>query len=299
MARMIQGQWEGDWRPTDEDGDGAFLRKASIFRDIIPTESPEPGRYHLFVAWTCPWAHRTLLVRALKGLDDMIGVHFANELTDRSWRFESADASPHGHEHLYELYLRADPEYTGRVTVPVLWDEQEQTIVNNESAEIVAMLDRLPSDAPSLHPDHLVDEIDAWSKRMYGSLNNGVYKAGFATTQDAYEEAVTGVFAMLDELEAHLAGRLWLVGDQLTEADIRLFVTTFRFDAAYYTLFKCNLRRLADYPNLQAHLERMYAVPGVAETCNLDAVRRGYASIRAINPTGIVPLGPRPLLKAA
>lgn len=186
MARMIQGHWEGDWRPTDEDGDGAFLRKASVFRDTIPTELPDPGRYHLFVAWTCPWAHRTLLVRALKGLDDRIDVHFANDLTDRSWRFESTGASPHGHEHLYELYLRADPKYTGRVTVPVLWDEQEQTIVNNESAEIVAMLDRLPSDAPSLRPEHLVDEIDRWSERMYGSLNNGVYKAGFATTQEAY-----------------------------------------------------------------------------------------------------------------
>lgn len=298
MARMIRGQWEGDWRPTDGDGDGAFVRKASVFRDAIPPEAPEPGRYHLFAAWTCPWAHRTLLARALKGLDT-IDVHFANELTDRSWRFEAAGESPHGDEHLYQLYLRADPAYTGRVTVPVLWDERRQTIVNNESAEIVAMLDRLPSQAAALRPEPLVEAIDRWGERMYGALNNGVYKAGFATTQEAYEQAVTGVFAMLDELEAHLDGRDWLVGEQLTEADIRLFVTAFRFDAAYYSLFKCNLRRLADYPNLQAHLERLYALPGVAETCNLDAMRRGYASIRAINPSGIVPLGPTGLLRAA
>ncbi|TNF27168.1 MAG: glutathione S-transferase family protein [Deltaproteobacteria bacterium] len=299
MARMIEGQWEGDWRPTDGDGDGAFLRKPSAFRDRIPLERPRAGRYHLIVAWTCPWAHRTLLARALKGLSDLVPVHFANALTDRSWRFEDRAMAPHGEQHLYELYLRADPDYTGRVTVPVLWDEQEQRIVNNESSEILAMLDALPSDAPSLRPADLVEEIDAWSERLYGPLNNGVYRAGFATTQAAYDEAVVGVFATLDRVEAHLEGRRWLVGDQLTEADIRLFVTTFRFDAAYVPLFRCNLRRVADYPNIQAHLERMYAVPGVAETCDLDAMRRGYASIRAINPTGIVPIGPRPLVGAA
>ncbi len=299
MARMIEGKWEGEWRPTDEDGDGAFLRKASVFRDQLPPERPTSGRYHLFVAWTCPWAHRTLLARSLKGLNDVIEVHFANELTDKSWRFEDRAMSPHGEQHLYDLYLRADPEYTGRVTVPVLWDEQEQRIVNNESSEIVAMFDRIPSDAPSLRPPRLVAKIDAWSERMYGALNNGVYRTGFATTQDAYDAAVSGVFDMLDELESHLEGRQWLVGDQLTEADIRLFVTAFRFDAAYVPLFRTNLKRYSDYPNLQAHLQRMYAVPGVAQTCNLNAMRKGYASIRAINPTGIVPVGPRPLLRAA
>lgn len=303
MSKMIEGKWESQWRPTDGDGNGAFVRKPSVFRHKLPAERPEPGRYHLFVAWTCPWAHRTLLARSLKGLSELIPVHFANELTDRSWRFEGRiedrSASPHGHQYLYELYLRADPKYTGRVTVPVLWDEREQRIVNNESSEIVAMLDALPSDAPSLRPAHLVKEIDAWSERMYDTLNNGVYRAGFATTQAAYDEAVTGVFDMLDQLESHLQGRIWLVGNQLTEADIRLFVTAFRFDAAYVPLFRCNLKRYADYPNLQAHLERIYALPGVAETGNLDAVRRGYASIRAINPTGIVPIGPRSLLRRA
>lgn len=298
MAKMIEGKWEGQWRPTDEDGDGAFVRKPSVFRDALPPERPRPGRYHLFVAWTCPWAHRTLLARALKGLSEVIEVHFANELTDKSWRFEDRKMSPHGDQHLYELYLRAEPEYTGRVTVPVLWDEQEQRIVNNESSEIVAMLDRIPSEAPPLRPPEHVAEIDAWSERMYGALNNGVYRAGFATAQAAYDEAVVGVFDMLDELESHLDGRQWLVGDTLTEADVRLFVTAFRFDAAYVPLFRTNLRLYQDYPNLQAHLERMYALPGVAQTCNLEAMRRGYASVRAINPNGIVPIGPRGRLRA-
>lgn len=296
MAKMIEGKWEGQWQPTDGDGDGAFVRKPSVFRDRSPPERPEPGRYHLFVAWTCPWAHRTLLARSLKGLTDLIPVHFANELTDRSWRFEDRSASPHGDEYLYELYLRADPAYTGRVTVPVLWDEHAGRIVNNESSEILAMLDELPSDAPALRPARLLKEVDAWSERMYGALNNGVYRTGFATTQAAYDEAVAGVFDILDQLESHLAGRTWMVGDQLTEADIRLFVTAFRFDPAYVSLFRCNLKRYADHPHLQAHLERMYATPGVAETCNLDAMRRGYSSIRAVNPTGIVPIGPRPLV---
>lgn len=298
MARWIEGKWEGQWQPTDGDGEGTFLRKPSVFRDKLSPERPAPGRYHLVVAWTCPWAHRALLARSLKGWTDAIPVHMANELSERSWRFDDSSTSPLGAEHLYELYLRANPTYTGRVTVPVLWDEREQRIVNNESSEIVAMLDELPSDAPRLRPAHLMQEIDAWSERMYDALNNGVYRAGFATVQEAYDEAVAGVFDILEQLEAHLEGRTWLVGDQLTEADIRLFVTAFRFDAAYVPLFRCNLQRYSDYPNLQAHLERVYAFPGVAETCNLEAVRRGYASIKAVNPTGVVPAGPRSWLRA-
>lgn len=296
MARMIEGRWEGEWRPTDGEDDGRFHRKPSIFRDTLPAELPEPGRYHLFVAWTCPWAHRTLLFRSLKGLQDVFPVHFANGLTDKSWRFEEADASPHGDDYLYQLYLRADPEYTGRVTVPVLWDEQEQRIVNNESSEIIAMLDALPSEAPSLRPPEWMDEIEAWGERLYNPLNNGVYRAGFATNQAAYDEAVRQVFDTLDHVEQHLEGREWLVGDRLTEADLRLFVTTFRFDGAYVPIFRCNLRRLADHPNLLAHLQRIYALPGVAGTCNLEAMRRGYASVTQVNPTGIVPIGPPTLL---
>lgn len=298
MAKMIEGKWESEWVPSDDDGDGAFVRKASVFRDQTLAEPLEPGRYHLFVAWTCPWAHRTLLTRALKGFTDLIPVHFANELTDKSWRFEDRSQSPHGDQFLYELYLRADPKYTGRVTVPVLWDEKEQRIVNNESSEIIAMLDKLPSEAPPLRPEHLVEEIDAWSDLMYGALNNGVYRAGFARSQEAYDAAVADVFASLDKVEEQLKGREWLVGDQLTEADIRLFVTTFRFDPAYVSLFRCKLKRIAEYPAIQAHLERVFALPGVAETCNLDAMREGYSSIRAINPSGIVPAGPVPLVGA-
>ena len=298
MSKMIQGQWESEYRPTDGDGNGAFLRKPSVFREQLPVERPAAGRYHLFVAWTCPWAHRTFLVRALKGLDALIPLHFANQLTDKSWRFEEPAESLQGEEFLYELYLQVDPEYTGRVTVPVLWDDQEKRIINNESSEIVKMLDKLPSEAPSLRPDSLVEEIDVLNERMYNTLNNGVYRAGFATTQEAYDEAVVDVFQTLDELEARLEGREWLVGDQVTEADLRLFVTTFRFDPAYVPLFRCNLKRIYEYPNLQSHLERFYALPGVAETCNLQGVRKGYAAIKAVNPTGIVPMGPQPLVGA-
>lgn len=296
MARMIDGVWEGQWRPTDEDADGAFVRKASVFRDELPAGPLEPGRFHLFVAWTCPWAHRTLLFRALKGLQDAIPVHFANTLTEQSWAFEDPSLSPHGDHHLYQLYLRADPRYTGRVTVPVLWDSQQQRIVNNESSEIIAMLDRVPSDAPSLRPEALLPELEAWGERLYNALNNGVYRAGFATEQAPYDQAVRGVFETLDAVEQHLEGREYLVGERLTEADLRLFVTTFRFDPAYVPFFRCNLRRISDYPNIQAHLERVYNTPGVAETCNLDAMRRGYGSVKQVNPTGIIPIGPPSLL---
>ena len=297
MARMIDGVWEDDWRPSDDDAEGRFERKPSQFRDVLDPGGVEPDRYHLFVAWTCPWAHRTLITRTLKGLDDLFTVHFANTLTSRSWKFEAPTTSPHGDEFMYQLYLRADPAYCGRVTVPVLWDTRTQAIVNNESSEIVAMLDALPSEQPALRPDDLVDEIDALNDRMYEALNNGVYRAGFATKQAAYDEAVADVFAALDDLERRLQdGRPWLLGDRLTEADVRLFVTTFRFDGAYVPFFRCNLRRLTDYPGLHAHLRRMYLLPGIAGTCNYAAMRRGYGSIRAVNPTGIIPIGPDPAI---
>lgn len=293
MARLIEGKWEGGWRPSDDDGSGEFVRKPTTFRGrLAADELPEAARYHLIVAWTCPWAHRTLLARELKGLTELIPVHFANELSDRSWRFESPEESLYGEEHLYELHLRADPHYTGRVTVPVLWDTREETIVNNESSEIFAMLDALPSERPTLRPPELLQEIEAVNEEMYDALNNGVYRAGFATEQEAYDEAVTDVFGALDRLEQHLEDKRWLVGDQLTESDLRLFVTTFRFDGAYVPFFRCNLRRLTDYPNLHAHARRVLAIPGVADTCNFGAMRRGYGSIEKINPTGIIPIGP-------
>ncbi len=263
--------------PRTETATGPSCEKASSFRGTIPAVPPEPGRYHLVVAWTCPWAHRVLITRALKGLSDRIPVHFANTLSDRSWRFDSPGDSPHGDDYLYQLYLRADPRYTGRVTVPVLWDEAEGRIVNNESSKILRILDALPSEAPSLRPPEQLPAIEALSDAMYDSLNNGVYRAGLATTQAAYDEAVRGVFDTLDRLERHLEGRDWLVGDRLSEADIRLFVTTFRFDAAYVPFFRCNLRRLADYPRLSAHMRRVYWTPGVAET-SPRSPRRGRAT---------------------
>ena len=292
MSKMIEGVWELGWEPTDKEKNGRFVRKESVFRDQLPEGPIEAGRYHLYVTWTCPWAHRTLLTRSLKGLQRLIPVHFCNTLSDKSWRFTDSEDGLYGADHLYEIYLRADPKYTGRVTVPVLWDSVEETIVNNESSEIIRMLDAVPSEAPRLAPAEWLEAIDAVGDRIYNTLNNGVYRTGFARTQDAYDEAVREVFATLDAMERHLEGRDWLVGDRLTEADIRLFVTLMRFDAAYYTLFKCNLRRIADYPNLQGHLTRVYHHPGVAETCNIDAMRHGYASIRAINPYQIVPAGP-------
>lgn len=292
MARMIDGEWEGAWRPADEHPSGRFVRKDTTYREQLPPGPVEAGRYHLFVAWTCPWAHRTLLARSLKGLQGLFPVHHCDELSDKSWRFADGPDALYGHEYLYQLYLRDDPRFTGRVTVPVLWDTRAGRIVNNESAEILRMFDALPSAAPSLYPEPWRAEIDALNERMYQPLNNGVYRAGFATTQSEYEAAVADVFGTLELLEQRMEGREWLVGDRLTEADVRLFVTLFRFDAAYYTLFKCNLRRVDEHPNLARYLRRVYHHPGVAETCNLGAAKRGYASIRALNPHGIVPVGP-------
>ncbi|MEL6182137.1 MAG: glutathione S-transferase C-terminal domain-containing protein [Myxococcota bacterium] len=293
MSRMVDGVWAFGWEPTDQESGGKFVRKASVFRDWLPEGEPiAPGRYHLYVAWTCPWAHRTLLVRSLKGLQAQIPVHFCNTLSSKSWQFTDAEDGLYGADYLYEIYLKADPSYTGRVTVPTLWDSVEETIVNNESSEIIRMLDAIPSDAPRLSPPAWIEAIDAVGERMYHTLNNGVYRSGFARTQEAYDEAVQEVFATLDWLESELEGRTWLVGDRLTEADIRLFVTLMRFDAAYYTLFKCNLKRIAEYSNLQAHTMRMWHHPGVQESCNIEAMRHGYASIKAINPYRIVPVGP-------
>ena len=243
-----------------------------------------------------------MIGRKLKKLDDVISVSVVEPaLTDQGWRFGDYPGSDrdelNGATYLHELYTRADPSFTGRATVPVLWDKRRGTIVSNESADILRMLNSgfgaLADETVDLYPANLRDAIDALNARIYPSLNNGVYRTGFATTQVAYEEAFADVFAMLDELEQRLAdGRDFLFGDALTEADIRLFVTLVRFDPAYYGLFRANLRRLADYPRLSAYLERTLAVPGVRETVNLDHIKRGYYSIKALNPTGIVPTGP-------
>lgn len=309
---LVNGKWTANWQPVQaKDDQGRFVRQVSSFRNwVTPDGAPGPtgkggfkaeaGRYRLYVALICPWASRSLIARKVKGLEELIPVTVVNPvLTDQGWTFggyPGADADPlHGAGYMHELYTRADGGFTGRATVPVLWDTQTDTIVSNESADIVRMFDTafeaLVPGTPRLYPADLADRIDALNAEVYDSLNNGVYKAGFASSQAAYDEAVAGVFQMLDRLEARLTGD-YLFGDRFTEADIRLFVTLIRFDAAYHGLFKTNLRRIADYPRLQAYMERVLRLPGVAGTVNLDHIKAGYYSIKALNPLGIVPAGP-------
>nr|WP_294554443.1 glutathione S-transferase family protein [uncultured Rhodopila sp.] len=306
---LVNGRWSAAWHPVQStDAKGGFVRQTSGFRNwITPDGAPGPtgeggfpaerDRYHLFVALICPWASRTLIARALKGLAFISVSVLEPTVTDQGWRFAGgADTARDGAAYLHEIYTRAAPHYTGRATVPVLWDKDRRTIVNNESADILRMFNSgfgsLAESAIDLFPRHLQAEIEEINERIYHRLNNGVYRAGFATTQQAYEEAFADVFGMLDELEARLAAGPFLFGDELTEADVRLFVTLIRFDAAYHGLFKCNLRRLADYKNLSAYLAGMLAVPGIRETVSIDHIKRGYYSIRALNPNGIVPVGP-------
>ncbi len=309
---LKDGKWIEDWQPVQKaDEKGRFVRQVSGFRNwITPDGRPgptgeggfaaEPGRYRLYVALICPWASRTLIARTLKGLDKVIPVTVVNPtLTAQGWQFggyPGADEDPlFGARYMHELYTRADAVYTGRATVPVLWDMKRDVMVNNESADILRMFDTafeqiVPSDL-RLYPDDLATEIDALNPRIYDMLNNGVYKAGFATSQEAHDEAVDGVFAMLDELEERLTGD-FVFGDRLTETDIRTFVTLIRFDAAYHGLFKTNRKQIKDYPRLSAYMERILAIPGVAGTVNMDHITRGYYSIKALNPNGIRPTGP-------
>lgn len=311
---LVNGKWVADWQPVQaKDEKGGFIRQTSSFRNWVTPDGKagptgeggfvaEPDRYHLYVALICPWASRTLIGRKLKKLDDVISVSVVDpELTQEGWQFGDYPGSDrddvNGAAYLHELYTRAHPAISGRATVPVLWDKKRGTIVNNESADILRMLNvgfgDLADPTFDLYPANLSEEIDALNARIYPRLNNGVYRAGFATTQQAYEEAFHDVFSMLDELETRLsAGSKFLIGDRFTEADIRLFVTLVRFDVAYHGLFKCNLRRIADYPRLSGYMDRILAVPGVRETVNIDHIKRGYYSIKALNPNGIVPLGP-------
>lgn len=300
MGMLIDGRWEtDDRRPTP---DGRFERPQSAFRSGVGsgTDFPvEAGRYHLFVSPTCPWAHRTLIFRVLKGLEDVVGVTLlAPANTEHGWIFDPAPDPLTGATYLYQLYQRADPAYTGRVTVPVLWDIDTATIVNNESAEIIRLVNSA-FDAVAGHPERdyypaaLRDEIDAVNERVYHGLNNGVYRAGFAQTQAAYEEAARGVLETLDWLEARLGDARYLAGDVLTEADWRAFPTLIRYDAVYHHLFKCNFHRLADYPALHAYTRELYQHPGIAGTVDLQAVRKGYyQGMTHLNPYGIVPMGP-------
>lgn len=312
MGLLVDGEWRDEWYDTGTTG-GRFVRKDSQFRSWITPDGAagptgeggyqaEAGRYHLYVSLACPWAHRTLIFRAIKGLTDMISVSVTHwRMFERGWMFEEGPGAVpdtlFGSRYLYEVYLKADPAYTGRVTVPVLWDRETGRIVNNESSEIIRMLnsafDGIGARPGDFYPSDLREDIDALNARIYDTVNNGVYKAGFATTQAAYEEAVGPLFETLDWLEERLSARRYLCGSRLTEADWRLFTTLVRFDPVYVGHFKCNLRRIVDYPNLWGYLRDLYQVPGVAGTVNMRHIKgHYYESHRTINPTGIVPAGP-------
>jgi putative glutathione S-transferase len=292
-----------------ERGDrGRFARQTSKFRDWVTSDGTsgfeaEAGRYHLYVSLACPWAHRTVILRELKGLHDAIGMSIVDPIRDeRGWAFTEAPGTTadqvNGWTYLSEGYLATDPGFDARITVPVLWDTKSERIVNNESADIVVMLNSAFDDFATnpqldLYPAALRDEIDAINATVYGNVNNGVYRAGFASTQEAYEEAVFPLFDTLDELEARLTDRRYLLGDEPTLADWRLFTTLLRFDPVYVGHFKCNLRRIADYPSLSGYLRDLYQTPGVAGTVDLDQIKRHYYMTHAgINPSGIVPAGP-------
>lgn len=307
MGMLIDGAWHA--APLAPTTGGAFVRRDSTFRNwITPGGAPGPtgeggfeaehGRYHLYVSLACPWAHRTLIFRALNGLEEAISVSVVNWLMlDHGWTFAEGEGvvpDPiHDARFLHQVYTAADPRFTGKVTVPLLWDRQRGTIVNNESSEIIRMLDSGFGGGGRHYPEALRPEIDALNARIYDTLNNGVYKAGFATTQAAYDAAVSPLFDTLDWLEARLSTRRYLCGDTITEADWRLFPTLIRFDAVYVGHFKCDQRRIADYPSLSGYLREFYQWPGVRETVNFTHIRRHYyESHRKLNPGGIVPVGP-------
>lgn len=292
---------------------GEFVRSESSFRNWVTKDgsagpsgeggfAAEANRYHLYVSHACPWAHRTLIFRALKGLENVISVSVVHPLMpDESWVFGEYPGATEDHinhaNYLYENYLKANPDFDGLVSVPVLWDKKHETIVNNESSEIIRMLnsafDDFSHSEMDFYPEPLREQIDAINDVVYNDVNNGVYRAGFATTQTAYEKAFDRLFNTLDELEKRLSKQRYLIGDQITEADWRLFTTLVRFDAVYYNHFKTNKKRLIDYPNLWGYTRELYQVPGIAETVNMDHIKTHYfASHRSINPTGIVPKGP-------
>ncbi|MFW2387771.1 MAG: glutathione S-transferase family protein [Polyangiales bacterium] len=311
MGKLIEGVWRDVWYDTKATG-GKFVRTNAKFRNWITpdgTNAPsgkafpaEAGRYHLYVSYACPWAHRTLIFRRLKGLEDMIGVSVVNHfMGTQGWTFHEGDGvipdPVHDVEHLHELYTAADPQFSGRVTVPVLWDKKTGTIVSNESSEIIRMFngafDHLGATPGDFYPEALREEIGQVNERIYHTLNNGVYKCGFATTQEAYEEAFVALFDTLDWLEERLSTRRFLLGDTITEADWRLFTTLVRFDAVYVGHFKTNLRRVADYQNLWAYTRELYQRPGVRGTVNMHHIKQHYyGSHESINPSRVVPMGP-------
>lgn len=313
MGELVNGEWHDVWYDTKSTG-GKFERKPSQFRNWITPDgaagpsggegfAAESGRYHLYVSYACPWAHRTLIFRALKGLADHISVDVVDpEMLSEGWTLEGDYPGATGDRLMgktraHQIYTAADPQATTRVTVPILWDKKRETIVSNESAEIIRMFNSafngLTGDAQDFYPEALRSDINAVNERVYANVNNGVYRSGFATTQSAYDEAVAGVFETLDWLEDRLSARRYLVGDQLTEADWRLFPTLVRFDPVYVGHFKCDRRRIVDYPHLWAYTRELYQYPGVAETVNFDHIRRHYLySHETINPNRIVSIGP-------
>ncbi len=312
MGKLVEGVWKDVWYDTEETK-GQFKRSESQFRNFVTADGSagptgdggfkaERGRYHLYVSLACPWAHRTLIFRKLKKLEGFIDVSIVDSLMkENGWEFKKRNGATgdklFGSDYLWQVYTRADPKYSGRVTVPVLWDKQQNTIVSNESAEIIRMFNSafndLTGSTEDFYPEDLREGIDEINAEIYDTVNNGVYKSGFATTQEAYETNVYPLFNTLNKLEDSLATNRYLMGDRITEADWRLFTTLVRFDPVYVGHFKCNIRRIADYENLSGYLRELYQWPGVKETVNFDHIKKHYyESHDMVNPTGIVPVGP-------
>lgn len=307
MGLLVDGKWQDKWYDTSKSG-GKFERQASKFRANISNDESaefpvESGRYHLYVSLACPWAHRTLIFRKLKNLEEHIDVSVVHpNMLDKGWEFGDYPGATgdnlYGFDYAYQIYTKDKPNITTRVTVPILWDKKAERIVNNESAEIIRIFNSsfnsLTGNTDDYYPDGLQAEIDMVNELVYDNINNGVYKAGFATTQEAYEDAVFSVFKALDIIEQRLSGQRYLVGSTITEADWRLFTTLIRFDAVYHGHFKCNVKQIADYPNIFGYMKELYQIPGIAETVNFDHIKRHYYySHTMINPTQVIPIGPK------
>ncbi|MFW1208229.1 glutathione S-transferase family protein [Vibrio parahaemolyticus] len=301
MGKLVEGVWHDGWYDTKANG-GKFVREDAGFRDWIKNDSeavfqPESGRYHLYVSLACPWAHRTLIFRKLKGLEPHIDVTVVcPDMLSQGWQMGLPEPL-FGHTRMHQIYTQAKPDYTGRVTVPVLWDKKTNTIVSNESSEIIRMFNSAFNDLTGNHDDYYPEPlrgvIDEWNDYIYPNVNNGVYRCGFATSQEAYEEAFESLFSALDKIDAHLATHRYLAGNKITEADWRLFTTLVRFDAVYVGHFKCNKQRIADYVNIQGYLKELYQIDGIADTTDFYHIKRHYYfSHTGINPTQVVPKGP-------
>ncbi|HHG3486763.1 TPA: glutathione S-transferase family protein [Vibrio parahaemolyticus] len=301
MGKLVEGVWHDVWYDTKANG-GKFVREDAGFRDWIKNDSeavfqPESGRYHLYVSLACPWAHRTLIFRKLKGLEPHIDVTVVcPDMLSQGWQMGLPEPL-FGHTRMHQIYTQAKPDYTGRVTVPVLWDKKTNTIVSNESSEIIRMFNSAFNDLTGNHDDYYPEPlrgvIDEWNYYIYPNVNNGVYRCGFATSQEAYEEAFESLFSALDKIDAHLATHRYLAGNKITEADWRLFTTLVRFDAVYVGHFKCNKQRIADYVNIQGYLKELYQIDGIADTTDFYHIKRHYYfSHTGINPTQVVPKGP-------